>query len=97
MEVYIMSNHQWNEKQIKKAHESRKHKKGWLNARDIRSGIPVVAVRQLMTTMVDRGLAFDNKISPDSEEYKICFNIIRLTTIFFWQLSVHIIIPIYSM
>lgn len=70
-----MSDYQWTEKQIKKAYESRKHKKGWLDARDIRSGIPAAAVRQLMKIMVDRKLAFDNLTSPDSDRYKICFNL----------------------
>jgi hypothetical protein len=47
MEIYIMSDYQWTEKQIKKVYENRKHKKSWLNAMDIRSGIPAVAVRKL--------------------------------------------------
>ena len=70
-----MSNYQWNEKQIIKAYESRKHKKSWLSTRDIRSGIPAKYVRQLMKIMVDRSYAFDNRTSPDSDLYKICFNL----------------------
>lgn len=70
-----MSDYQWTEKQMKKAYESRKHKQGWLNARDIRSGFLAASVRQLMKIMVDRKLAFDNLTLPDSDRYKICFNL----------------------
>ena len=70
-----MSDYQWKEKQIQKVYESRKHKKGWLNASAIRKGIPALEVRQLMKIMVDRGYAFDNLTSPDSDRYKICFNL----------------------
>ena len=72
---YIMSDYQWTEKQIQKAYGSRKHKQGWLNARDIRSGFPAASVRQLMQIMCDREYAFDNLTSPDSDLYKICFNL----------------------
>ena len=70
-----MSDYQWKERQIQKVHESREHKKGWLNASSIRKGIPAAEVRQLMKIMVDRGYAFDNLTSPDSDRYKICFNL----------------------
>ena len=70
-----MSDYQWKEKQIRKAHESHQHEKGWLNARAIRSGIPAADVRQLMKIMVERGYAFDNQTSHDSDRYKICFNL----------------------
>jgi hypothetical protein len=72
---YIMSDYQWTEKQIQKAYGSRRHKQGWLNARDIRSGFPAASVRQLMQIMCDRGYAFDNLTSVDSDQYKICFNL----------------------
>jgi hypothetical protein len=65
MEVYIMSDYQWTENQIKKAYQSRKHKQGWLNARDIRSGFPAASVRQLMKIMIDRGYGFDLFIIGD--------------------------------
>jgi hypothetical protein len=75
MEIHIMSDYQWTEKQIQKAYGSRKHKQGWLNARDIRSGFPAASVRKLMQIMCDRGYAFDNLTSVDSDQYKICFNL----------------------
>lgn len=70
-----MSDYQWTEKQIQKAYGSRKHKQGWLNARDIRSGFLAASVRKLMQIMCDRGYAFDNLTSVDSDQYKICFNL----------------------
>ena len=70
-----MSDYRWTEKQISKVFESRKHHKSWLDARAIRSGITAAAVRQLMKIMVDRRYAFDNLTSPDSDRYKICFNL----------------------
>lgn len=70
-----MSDYNWKEKQIRKAYETHQHKKDWLNTRAIRSGISAADVRQLMKIMVERGYAFDNQTSQDSDRYSICFNL----------------------
>ena len=70
-----MSDYQWTEKQIKKVYETRKHKKRFLNAREIRAGVPAADVRKLMKIIVDRGYAFDNELDPNNEKYEICFNL----------------------
>ena len=70
-----MSDYQWTEKQIQKVYATRKHKKGFLNAREIRAGVSAADVRKLMKVIVDRGYAFDNELDPAHEEYEICFNL----------------------
>jgi hypothetical protein len=72
-----MSNFEWTEAQVNKFIKRLKHKKGWLNTRDVRSGNTAKASddRKLMKLIVDRGIVFDNGIATDSEQYKVCFNL----------------------
>jgi hypothetical protein len=72
-----MSDYQWTEKEINKFIEKYRNVKGWLNARGVRFNphVKVSDLRQLMKIAVVRGIAFDNETSPNSDRYKICFNL----------------------
>lgn len=71
-----MSDIELTEKDISRAYKRLKYKKGWIKVVDIKSGNkPASHYRRLMKLMVDRGLAFDNQINPESEQYQICFNL----------------------
>lgn len=71
-----MSDFQLMEKEINKVVRKYKHKKGWLNTRYVRSGnMKASEIRQIMRLIVDRELAFDNRLDPINEKYAICFNL----------------------
>jgi hypothetical protein len=76
LEVAIVSNYIWTEKQIQAAIKRLSHKKGWLGVAEVRSGNKEKApeYRQLMSILVERGEAFGNDEFPESSSYKICFN-----------------------
>lgn len=76
LEVAIVSEYQWTEKQIQAALKRLSHKKGWLGVAEVRSGNKAKApeYRQLMVILVKMGEAFGNDEDPESSNYKICFN-----------------------
>jgi hypothetical protein len=64
------------EKDIQQLIKRCKDKKDWLNTRDCRSkNMGAEYVRLLMRMAVERELAFDNRLTPESEGYEICFNL----------------------
>ena len=74
-----MSDYQWTSKEINKFIEKYKNRKGWLKTRDIRFNSKVKAsdLRRLMSIAVVKEVAFDNETAPDSNRYKICFDLVE--------------------
>ena len=74
-----MSGYKFTEEQINNFINKYQDEKGWLNARSFRSNplkIKVSDLEWLMETVVfDRRVAFDNRTSPNSGKYNICFNL----------------------
>lgn len=85
LEVAIVSNYQWTEKQIQAAIKKgrKRSQEDWLgvavfkvgDTRDVNKKKAIAPdYRQLMKILVGLKHAFDNELSADSPEYKICFN-----------------------
>lgn len=72
-----MSNHQFTVKQISNFIKRNKDKKGWLNARDVRSGnMSSAETRKLMYSICNNyKIAFDNELVFQDERYEICFEL----------------------